>query len=268
MLSRWGCICDRARQLCCSTIRVRKPRVHEEEGILSRYTSIGRVLGESLVIVVSVLVAFSADAWWQARQDDSRRDDHLASLALDFDLMSQRADSSLAVAVRAWVAGERLLEGLAAGGSIPPDSASLWLTTLIHYEVFSPSTGSYESLVASGDLGLLRDIELSRELAAFFGSFEDVRVSEDGLVSAIRDINASEEFARLAGYHRRMRMHRANLPTFGEVSAQSWAQSDFLLHGFSRLTLLQGALIEDYRFLRDRLDEIGMRLTATQRSAS
>jgi len=234
---------------------------------LTRHT-IGRVLGESLVIIMSVLLALSADAWWQTRQDDSRRRDYLEGLVIDFDLMSERADSSLAVAGRAYVAGQTLLERLAAGGAPPADSAVTWLAALAQYEVFSPSTGSYESMVASGDLELLGDTELSRQIASFFGSFDDMRVSEESLVFLINELNMSEEYARLAGFHMWAPLWLPGFPSFGDVPVQKWTGSDFLLHAFSRLVLQQGNVILDYRFLRARLDEIGEKLAAVQRSAS
>lgn len=39
-----------------------------------------RLVAEGFVIVISVLLALSADAWWAGIQDRSRVDDHLRAL--------------------------------------------------------------------------------------------------------------------------------------------------------------------------------------------
>ena len=234
---------------------------------LTGKTSVARVLGEGIVIVVSVLVALSADAWWDSRHDATRRDDYVRALVRDFDQMSQRMDQSLGVSGTAVESGSALLRYLDGPTSANlPDSAVKLLRPLFWYEAFSPSIGGYEALVASGDLELLNAPELMQVLADFFGSFQDLRVSEEALRVAQHDLIMSEEFSTLVGAHR---IHgNLGLPTFGPPPVARWATSDFLLSRITALVLYQSDVLDDYRFLRSRIDQIQERLTPLQRAAS
>ena len=84
---------------------------------------------------------------------------------------------------------------------------------LIFYEVFTPSIGAYQALVASGNIELLENDRLKRELADFFGSFEDVRASERLLLDTQIEFFGSKTFSQLAGWHR---MGQAGLPVAGK----------------------------------------------------
>ncbi len=216
------------------------------------------------MIIVSVLLALSADAWLQGHQDQARRAEHLASLAIDFAQMSERADSSIGVAERGMNAGSELLLALAERPlTLTPDSAAALIGFLSTYEVFSASTGAYESLVASGDLGLLGDIELSRQLATFFGSFEDLRVSETQLLVGLRDL-AAPELADLVGWHLRLPYYGGRVSGFDELPVARWAESDAFLGAVGRIAILHQVTLEDYRFLRPPIDAITQRLNELQ----
>ena len=178
-----------------------------------------RMIGESAIIVVSILLALSVDTWLDARDQAAQREGHLAALARDFQQMSERVDASYDSANRSVQSGMRLLRQLQEGADLDPEIApeSLWF--LIFYEVFSPSVGAYDALVASGDIELLENDELKRELAAFFGSFEDLRESERLLLDTQLIFVQSEAFSRIAGWHRlgvgggfpqRARFHSSN----------------------------------------------------------
>jgi len=223
---------------------------------MEKRTSIVRVLGEGLLIMVSVLVALSADAWGQSRQDEFRRAGHLVSLERDFELMAERVDSSVAVAQRASDAGLSLLEGLSRGAPPPPELAPAILADLFFFEVFSPSTGAYDAVVASGDFELIDDRQLSRELATFFGSFEDLRVSEEGLLNSMLGVVQMEGFESLIGYHRILSGYWDQLPKFGPMPVEEWPRSDLLLSIVALVTVNHLTVLEDYGFLRARIDEI------------
>ena len=105
-----------------------------------------RMIGESAIIVVSILLALSVDTWLDARDQAAQREGHLAALARDFQQMSERVDASYDSANRSVQSGMRLLRQLQEGADLDPEIApeSLWF--LIFYEVFSPSVGAYDAL--------------------------------------------------------------------------------------------------------------------------
>jgi hypothetical protein len=157
-----------------------------------------RMISESAIIMVSILLALSADAWLDTRRQDAQREGHLAALTRDFSQMSERIDASYEAANRAVQSGMLLLGKLQEDSELDPELAPVWLWNLHFYEVFSPSVGAYEALVAAGNIELLKDNELQRELAAFFGSFEDLRVSEHLLVNSQSRFADSDLHGRLA----------------------------------------------------------------------
>lgn len=53
-----------------------------------------RMIGENVLIVVSILLALSADAWLDSRNQAAQLDGHVAALARDFDTMLERVDAS------------------------------------------------------------------------------------------------------------------------------------------------------------------------------
>lgn len=127
-----------------------------------------RMIRESLLIVFSILLALSADAWLDSRNLASQQDRQVISLARDFNRMKERVDASYFAANRGVEAGIQLSNILQEGSEIEPELARDMLWHLIFYEVFSPSVGAYDALVASGNIEFLSNSELKIELADFF----------------------------------------------------------------------------------------------------
>lgn len=216
-------------------------------------------IAEGAVIVVSVVLALSADAWWGGREQAERTREHVEALRRDFRQMSVRTDSSLVSATRAVEAGVWLQQAMASPG-LDPDSALSRLGSLFYYEAFSPSVGAYEALIASGNVERLGDAELRRELSEFFGSFEDLRVSERLLVEAQAHLIETDEFAQLVGTQRVIRPFVEGLPDAGAPPVGRWASAPVLVNGLAHVLLRQADVRDDYDFLRLRLDEIQLRL--------
>ena len=212
---------------------------------------------EVFIIVVGIGLALSADAWWDDLQQDKRVRQHLTSLVRDFEQMSARADSSLTTATTAVAAGKKLQAAFNPGGPpLEPDSALAWVSRLLTYEVFSPGVGGYEALVASGDLEHLGNQELKRNLGEFFGSFEDMRVSERFLLEAQAQLIREEVFARYVGVERILGPFVEGFPSLRGAPVDMWGSSPILVNGLASLTMCQRGVLEDYRYLRVRLDEI------------
>jgi hypothetical protein len=218
-----------------------------------------RMISESAIIVVSILVALSADAWLDTRRQDAQREGHLAALTRDFSQMSERIDASYEAANRAVQSGMLLLGKLQEDSELDPELVPIWLWNLHFYEVFSPSVGAYEALVAAGNIELLKDNELQRELAAFFGSFEDLRVSERLLVNSQSRFADSDLHGRFAGWHR---LGMGGLPASGKAPFEQWSSSHEFMNAIGIITVRHIDVLEDYDFLRARIESIGTALAA------
>jgi len=211
------------------------------------------MVSESVLIVVSILLALSADAWLDSRKQAVQLDGHVAALARDFDTMLERVNASYDAANRGVESGRHLSILMQEGSEIDPDLAPELLWHLVFYEVFTPSVGAYQALVASGNLELLENDVLKIELADFFGSFEDVRASERLLLDTQVAFFASETFSHLAGWHR---MGQGGLPVAGKFPVDQWSGSDEFMNAVGIYTVRQNDVLEDYRYLRTRIQSI------------
>jgi len=212
-----------------------------------------RMISESVLIVVSILLALSADAWLDSRNQAAQLDGHVAALARDFDTMLERVNASYDAANRGVESGRQLSILMQEGSEIDPDLAPELLWHLVFYEVFTPSVGAYQALVASGNLKLLENDVLKIELADFFGSFEDVRASERLLLDTQVAFFASKTFSHLAGWHR---MGQAGLPVAGKFPVDQWSGSDEFMNAVGIYTVRQNDVLEDYQYLRARIQSI------------
>lgn len=221
-----------------------------------------RVIGECALIVVSILLALSADAWLDSRNRTAELDGQLSALARDFETMLQRVNASHDAASRGAEAGRQIATLVQEGADIDQESARQLLWHLTFYEVFSPSTGAYQALIASGNLELLDNDRLKIDMVDFFGSFEDVRASEKLLLETQTAFFASASYSRLAGWHR---MGQGRLPVLGRIPVEDWARSDEFLNGVGIYTVRQSDVLDDYEYLKARIHNVAAAIEA-QRS--
>ncbi len=114
------------------------------------------MLAEGLTIVLSILLAFAIDAWWDGRHDRAREDAYLRMLAAD---LRQTLDNNAMFGARAdsidW-AGARLLRAYYEPEVPPRDSLQRWITLALGWWVVQPTLGTAQTLVMTGDLRLVR----------------------------------------------------------------------------------------------------------------
>ena len=121
------------------------------------------------------------------------------------------------------------------------------------FEVFSPSVGAYQALLSTGNLYIFENDELQLELRDFFGSFEDVRVTERLLLNSIQKFVESPTFGQLAGWQR---MGRGDIPVAGDFPVDLWAGSEEFMNAVGLLTIRHNDVLEDYDYLRTRIRNI------------
>lgn len=133
-----------------------------------RRSTRGHLLAEGILIVASILLAFTIDAWWaeRGRRQDQRR--ALRALEQDFEAAAELLSQVSVAHGRGVAAGEALLDFTGPRApSIDSDSLAILIPPLIRIPYFSPPLGSLEALLSSGDLRLIENAELRAELAAF-----------------------------------------------------------------------------------------------------
>ena len=138
-------------------------------------SSATRLVAEGLVIVVSILLAFAIDAWWDSSQERSKEIAYLEQLEDDlentlennarFGSAAEATDRAVASLVQAYYQAE----------PAPVDSVSAWWGRM-GWAVVQPTLGTVEALVSTGDLTVIRDDELRAYLPNYLKSmmaFED-----------------------------------------------------------------------------------------------
>lgn len=116
--------------------------------------------------MVSILIAFAIDAWWDRHQEQQRENEILMGLRTDFQSSRQGLVSRQALA-------RRMAEGTADFLELTrdhrdselinvPDSVVL---SVLGGPTYEPATNTLDSAIASGEIELLNDDELRSELA-------------------------------------------------------------------------------------------------------
>jgi hypothetical protein len=141
-----------------------------------------RVIVEGVVIVGSILLALAADAWWDGRNDREQGEALVASLASDYQENITRLDDVIGRQEQI-VAAIRELVMIIDGDVQRPaaDSVVRLINEASNRQRFERVRGGYEAILGAGDLTLISNRELLRELAAFAGlaeeEFEDTEES-------------------------------------------------------------------------------------------
>ena len=129
---------------------------------------ITRGLFEGFVIVVSILLAFSMDAWWGEREESLRRQAHLQLLEAEFVAHLKYLDSLEQELEGMRVAVAALLGHISPDAeAIPPDRLSSLIFHSFRLRPVEIQSGSLQALLASGDLALIEDIHLKSLLASW-----------------------------------------------------------------------------------------------------
>lgn len=144
-------------------------------------TSLTRLGLEALAIVASILLAFTVDAWWERESELDTEMRVMQSLLEEFRINSERLDTLRAYHSGIEASAVELLR-LSADGDvgISQDSVDHLISDLLWGGGGKWATGTLDALLASGDLGLIRNEDLRTKLAAWPRTLERVRGMEQG----------------------------------------------------------------------------------------
>lgn len=121
---------------------------------------------EGAAIVVSILLAFAIDAWWDERAERKQEAALLAGLLADFRASQTHLES--------WLAGNRVVERTTtellerirtAGRNAPITVLGEHIIGAISTPTYSPTDSTLRAAISSGQVELIRDHDLRKELA-------------------------------------------------------------------------------------------------------
>jgi hypothetical protein len=138
-----------------------------------------RIFAEGTIIVVSILLAFWIDAWWQKQLE--RKESHALIRALHTDFTASQKH------LQEWTAGnERVLRAVSeflreirntpVGGQL--EARHEWLIAAVSAPTFDPTDTSLRTAIATGQIELITDLELRDALAVWRQQLEDTREDE------------------------------------------------------------------------------------------
>jgi hypothetical protein len=147
----------------------------------TRQNPLGRIFLEGAVIVVSILLAFSIDTWWDNRIEQQREREQLVSMRAEFQADLSGLDAVLASVQHHAKNLESFIAMLKAAGNEPVLIPARLLGSAITWRTSDVSISALEALMASGDLNLLRNAELRANLAGLPAFLLDV--TEDEIIA-------------------------------------------------------------------------------------
>ncbi len=142
-------------------------------------------IGEIILVVIGILIALSINNWNEQRKDNLTEKELLRGLLIDFSETKSRLKETINLQNTAFSYGKRLLL-LYESNRLHEKKDSI--AAFVGFGALSwwraePVTGTYDAMVSTGNIGLLKNKELRRDLAKFDAElkngFEDHEHSMD-----------------------------------------------------------------------------------------
>ena len=137
-----------------------------EETKISR-ESVQWLVLEGTAIVISIMLAFAIDAWWDERQETRKRTELATSLAIEFEANKELIDDHIERADSLIRQSNQFLELSSAEKSVPLEELRQSIVGAFYAIEFEPALSVYNAAVASGTLGLLDNPDLLAAIADF-----------------------------------------------------------------------------------------------------
>lgn len=139
-----------------------------------------RVLVEASAIVLSILLAFSIEAWWAESQERGVEQQALASLRSDFGESRETLSIVLQIYEQSQAEFVRFQSSTPSElSSLDSDAIGAMVTAFTVAATFDPWASTLDALVRDGRLGLISDLALRESLSTWLRALEDI--GENGL---------------------------------------------------------------------------------------
>lgn len=150
-----------------------------------------RILPEGVAIVVSILLAFWIDAWWDSRVEQHDLVEFLSSFREELIESRQEIEQTLELSVNVLKTTDQVFLLLANEEAVDaPDTLPEVLGRI--YKIHNPvlATGAYEDMVSSGNLRLISHRRLSARINQYIQIVSSVRAVNDFLWKTYYDLQA------------------------------------------------------------------------------
>jgi len=207
------------------------------------------VIVDVIAIVLSILLAFTIDAWWDERKERAEEQEVLASLYVEFEANRDEAASVVevheagisSVAAVMEMSDEEIL-------ALSTDEVEQHIRFFANPRTFDAIRGTVDALTSSGKLGILRSRKLREALTTFVNIVEDA--AEDRIYLSQSSMTIWNEIARNGGpWHR----------TTGDISPVdcSGSKPDRTCYINEQIAYLPAATPQDLLRLRNNATVMG-----------
>lgn len=160
---------------------------------------------EFIIVIAGIVIGFQIQAWNEARQERIREGVYLTQLMTDLESDERIAERGIDFADQIDAAADQLLILLEDGpGAEAISDARLVVSVLLAGYAYLPSAnnGTYQEMISTGALSLVRDAELKRALATYYSRADSsrqwdrlVREEQSAYRAAIRGLLTRDQFA-------------------------------------------------------------------------
>lgn len=141
-----------------------------------------RLIAESSAIVISILLAFSIDAWWTERQETVREERQIQALIAEFEGNRGTLDYDLDRLREVTSNLEELtnnLSSVSVGDDVTVFDRYFW--SVRQGGIVDPSTGTLDAMISSGDLGLLQNESLRSAVSEWSAKLDEIQTDQQTL---------------------------------------------------------------------------------------
>lgn len=157
------------------------PRLSRQWGAQAREQNWFAVAIDFLIVILGVFLGIQAANWNEARQDRAQERRYYTQIVEDLRRDQQSLAGAQRRADRFDAAAENTLRAMRYG--IPADVSAGRFATDIHYAGYlnipRPARTTYDELISTGNLRLLRSETAKRAIAEYYANFSDLRQWDD-----------------------------------------------------------------------------------------
>ena len=154
---------------------------------------IARMTVEALLIVVSILLAFAIDTWWDERQDRAEESEILDLLQAEYRANVEHTQRIIDAHLGYTADVEDLLDSSDAEiQASPPEALSRYVLALCNPWTFDPVLGTTDALISAGKLDILSERQLRVALTTYVNQVDDAAEDAAYLVSDAKNMWLAE----------------------------------------------------------------------------
>ncbi len=236
-----------------------------------------KAIGQSCVIIASVLIAFGIDAWWEDRQEREAELWLIERLHTDFLQMRIDLDVSMAEHRKTHSAAVQLFQSSTVGNALPrsQEMDEMVGRIFLSWWTFNPGSGSVAVFLNSDSSRIFRNRSLADQLVRWPSLIEDLQENQEMLIKGKEErwqpylASRTDVGPYLSAWLSSMRNARVidkrldpSPPGFLGVYDQAntsgptlQVNSEFLNHVLDR-THLQDATLRDFAQVSEAVDDI------------